>query len=878
MSMLRRLGALSLVLTSVLGILTLGTFSPASAEAAATQTYYLHGDGVLAPHAEGLVAGTDQSFSPDAPQGDKTFYGVDTPFLVGAPVFDPIWSGQIDGIVSSLKVDVWVGNSAGRAYYNGEYVQPVLTVGATEFDLGCALLRRPLTQVGPTLLSATFTQYRDGGWKPLQLDPAGRQVSIAIRSCQISPSVVYYGSKEFPSSFTVNPPGDTASPTPTVPPTPTATPTPVATTPTEVSRAAQTRYYFHDAETPLGAVDHTNNLKGGRPPFFDADPPKGQIPALWHDTPGLTNAGKRGLYDPVWVGKVDGLIETLEVDFWQKTSQETGLEDITYVIELYVEAPGRYELYRFPVLSVPSAGPEVPFRVTHTFTKMFDAQGRLVPLRIDPGTADVSIDISDRDLIPDASVIVYDSVDYPSGFTVNVPPPAVDPDPEPTVTPSPSPSQSSAEDYIEPVWFEWDTTTLDVLILPPGHGQVVNEDGVLGGEDETDELSVFENSYVRATEDSIQAWREAVQTFGSDRLKQGLSLNSYVVGRDEIPSQALEDPEVVITTGEENPYYLGVAASTRPCLIQNNKFFYGTSFSYADMYSINAQEFGHCLGLEHVYTGAEDNDAPDEHPVLDYDALRAYYPFALGSNATPLQCVSNLNVAGLELVFGEVLGGVGGEEARVSPADYRRMPCNGSTGPSPTPSASPASSAVTITDRSATSGQFSDQVDLEAVLTDSTGDPITGGELVFELNGEGWSTTERATTDASGTAVVSPYLAGEAGGYEVSVTFGGSADHLSSVARGSFEVLREELSLTAQRGVGRDRWVVRAVLHDNDQTGGPVIGRTIYLLAGDSTISSGVTDDLGETTIEIPPRYRTQPDYVVSFEGDRFFAEVSTGV
>lgn len=445
--------------------------------------------------------------------------------------------------------------------------------------------------------------------------------------------------------------------------------------------APETRFYFHSGYSRVGQAAQLTTS----PPSFDMNPPVGDDPAYVLDVPVIDNLTRRGIYDASWFGSVEGSIETIEVDFWQKTSQELLDEEITYEVVVYVDRPTGSERYVLKELRVPYATEAAPTRVTQTFTSMYNKAGELVPLRIDPGKDKVAIAIRDQDPIPDASVIFYDSVDYPSGFTVNVPAPPGEELATPPTT-----------DYVEPVWFEWDKTKLDVLIAPPGHGQLLNSDGALGGQGPS-ELTPYDNSYIRATEDSIQAWRDAVQAFGSDRLKDGLQINSYVLGRDLVPQEALQEPEVVITTGEDNPIYLGVAISTRPCLIQNNKFFFGTSFSYADMYSINAQEFGHCLGLEHVYTGSEDRDAPDPHPVLNYDALRAYYPHQLGSNSSRLQCVSNLNVAGMELVFGEALGASGGTAARIAPDRYVRMPCNGPgedplpppPSPSPSPSFSP---------------------------------------------------------------------------------------------------------------------------------------------------------------------------------------------
>jgi hypothetical protein len=218
--------------------------------------------------------------------------------------------------------------------------------------------------------------------------------------------------------------------------------------------------------------------------------------------------------------------------------------------------------------------------------------------------------------------------------------------------------------YELPRWFEWDRAALDVLIVPPNHGQLVNGNGFLGGSGDPNELDPFKNSYTRAIEDSIAAWKNGIAQFGPRWLVEGVSIDAYVIGRDQIPQSALEQPEIVVYTDATKGPILGFAVSTDPCIVNNSKFFV-TSMTYADMYNINGQEFGHCLGLLHT------SDGRPNHDVMD-----GTYDDEPGAAGTHLHCVSNLDVLGLEQVFGALFGRETDEVVSVLPNQYRTIPCS----------------------------------------------------------------------------------------------------------------------------------------------------------------------------------------------------------
>jgi hypothetical protein len=227
-------------------------------------------------------------------------------------------------------------------------------------------------------------------------------------------------------------------------------------------------------------------------------------------------------------------------------------------------------------------------------------------------------------------------------------------------------SASAATTYVQPNWFKWSKATLDVLIIPPGHGQIFNGNGVLGGGN-LNELNPYQDSYVRATEESANDWKQAINTFGASWLTSGLTINNYVVGRDNIPQSALTNPEIVITSDETKAVILGITFSTNPCLINNSKMFI-QSFTYNDMYNVSGHEYGHCLGLDHSFGQPDDS-------VIIKDIIYATNSDPLGSPTNPKHCMSNLNVKGVERSFGGLFGQPSGGSVSMASTSYQRISC-----------------------------------------------------------------------------------------------------------------------------------------------------------------------------------------------------------
>jgi hypothetical protein len=225
----------------------------------------------------------------------------------------------------------------------------------------------------------------------------------------------------------------------------------------------------------------------------------------------------------------------------------------------------------------------------------------------------------------------------------------------------------------------WTKTKLSVLIVPPEHGQLYNAYGPLAGGD-PNEVTPFANSYLRAMEDSIQEWRNGVRRFGSPYLRSKLRFPTYVLGRDDVPPEVLQSPDILVVTDENKGPVLGFALYTMPCIVNNSRMF-SRSFTYADMFNVMGQEFGHCLGLGHVGSqGGVDPTSAPKHPA--HDVMNGFYADPVGGEGNHLHCVSTLDVAALEWTFKKLTGSGRTKTIRMLVDDYATT-CGGDGRPSP---------------------------------------------------------------------------------------------------------------------------------------------------------------------------------------------------
>ena len=205
--------------------------------------------------------------------------------------------------------------------------------------------------------------------------------------------------------------------------------------------------------------------------------------------------------------------------------------------------------------------------------------------------------------------------------------------------------------YELPGFSMYNEPVLSVLVVPPNHGQLFNfETGILNDGD-PNELTPF-NSYLPAIENAIQAWEDAVMTLGSESLRAAYQVDVYVLGRDELPQDVLTDPDILVVTDEDQGFSLGTAVRVIPCIVRMSKYEL-LSFTYADMYNVTAQEFGHCLGLQHVGSQAGvDPTSEQKHP--EHDVMNGFYTHLIGDEGTHLHCISNLDILALEWTMGHV--------------------------------------------------------------------------------------------------------------------------------------------------------------------------------------------------------------------------------
>jgi len=170
-----------------------------------------------------------------------------------------------------------------------------------------------------------------------------------------------------------------------------------------------------------------------------------------------------------------------------------------------------------------------------------------------------------------------------------------------------------------------------------------------------------------------------------------------------------------------------------------------------------------------------------------------------------------------------------------------------------------------------TRAQYSDPIELAALLSDPTGEPVTGQTLSFSFGGQAYT----AATDATGIARVAATATMSPAELPVIVDFAGGSDLPALRATRTVTVEREDVLLeyTAKTLLGTAvPQPVSARLRDPDSLA-PIAGRTVTFSAGTVT-ATAVTDANGvaATTITLGPGQMSGPSSLtVSFAGDAFY-------
>lgn len=179
---------------------------------------------------------------------------------------------------------------------------------------------------------------------------------------------------------------------------------------------------------------------------------------------------------------------------------------------------------------------------------------------------------------------------------------------------------------------------------------------------------------------------------------------------------------------------------------------------------------------------------------------------------------------------------------------------------------------ASFTERSARSGQYSDQTLFEARLTDSGGNPISEAEVTFELAGEESSRGFTASTDEDGIASVAPTLEEKPGPFQLIARYAGDGDRSSSTDTTSFTVEKEDTDVALAVSGRAQNMTLEARLSDRDTPSDGISRRTIDFYSDGELIGSEETDEVGASTTPVPPEHRgANRTYEAVFEGDDFY-------
>lgn len=179
---------------------------------------------------------------------------------------------------------------------------------------------------------------------------------------------------------------------------------------------------------------------------------------------------------------------------------------------------------------------------------------------------------------------------------------------------------------------------------------------------------------------------------------------------------------------------------------------------------------------------------------------------------------------------------------------------------------------LAFTAASADSGQYTDEVRIEAALTDQSGSPMDAQQLSFELNGPGGAREWALTTDAAGTAGQPIELDLMPGDYQLTVRYAGSTGYEASVATSAFTLEKEDAAVAlVLYGRGSSKYLISR-LSDADDVYGSIAGRLLDFYADGEHLGSATTGTYGQAYLQPPPKYRNgKHNYEATFAGDAYF-------
>ena len=176
-----------------------------------------------------------------------------------------------------------------------------------------------------------------------------------------------------------------------------------------------TRFYFHRGATPSNTVDNA----AGPPASYDTTEPTATQEAIAADVPlapAVSSDPPFNLGDVMWSGTLPSAATGITLDFWQKQLYSETLGDVEYVAQVF---QGNTILLTREFSAVPTGSGQFT-RVTYSMPGVSLPQGpisiSLRPTFVDSGAV---------------TAIVYDSIQYPSGFFANLDGSTTQPDPRP---------------------------------------------------------------------------------------------------------------------------------------------------------------------------------------------------------------------------------------------------------------------------------------------------------------------------------------------------------------------------------------------------------------------------------------------------------------
>ena len=166
-------------------------------------------------------------------------------------------------------------------------------------------------------------------------------------------------------------------------------------------------------------------------------------------------------------------------------------------------------------------------------------------------------------------------------------------------------------------------------------------------------------------------------------------------------------------------------------------------------------------------------------------------------------------------------------------------------------------------------GQYTDEVNLQAVLTGADGTPIENALVTFTMSNQTTDDSWTGLTGPDGAVSVPARLLMQPGVYDLVARYEGQADvWMPSAAQQVFVIAEEETALTLDVVGKGSKMRLIAVLTDADDAARGVEAAPIKFFADGVELGTSFTDGTGTATLDVPPRYRSgNSSFAAQFDG-----------